>query len=150
MPDGTPISVDTAKESDLDGVWVLVREFGTSIVADRVAFDRTFPSLIERADSLVLVARARDQILGYLLADVHPTFFANGPVAWVEEVMVAASWRRTGVGRALVDRAERWASDRGSAYLTLATRRAGDFYSALGFEDSATYFRKRVRIADAP
>lgn len=75
---------------------------------------------------------------------IHLTFLANGPVAWVEEVMVEAQMRQSGIGRHLMDRAESWAQSRGAAYIALASRRAGDFYLALGYEDSATFFKKTL------
>jgi hypothetical protein len=40
--------------------------------------------------------------------------------------------------------AERWARASGAAYLALASRRAGPFYLALGYEDSAVFFRKTL------
>ncbi|MDQ0635950.1 GNAT superfamily N-acetyltransferase [Arthrobacter pascens] len=50
------------------------------------------PSLKQTAGSVV----------GYLLAHCRATFLANGPVAWVEEIMVAERARRNGVGQALM------------------------------------------------
>ena len=100
--------------------------------------------LVGAPDTLLLVAADATGIVGYLLAASHETFFANGPVAWVEEVMVGESVRRSGVGRALMEQAENWARSIGAAYLSLATRRAADFYLSLGYEDSATFFRKML------
>jgi hypothetical protein len=37
---------------------------------------------------------------------------------------------------------EAWAAKRGSKLVALATRRAAPFYQALGYEESAIYFRK--------
>jgi hypothetical protein len=37
---------------------------------------------------------------------------------------------------------EQWAVDHGCALVALATRRAAPFYRALGYEESAAYFRK--------
>ena len=37
---------------------------------------------------------------------------------------------------------EQWAAARDCALIALATRRAAPFYRALGFEESAVYFRK--------
>ena len=101
--------------------------------------------LLGRADTLLLVAEYDGRIAGYLLAGDHRTFLANGRVCWVEEVMVAADLRRHGIGRALMQHAERWAVERGSAYLSLASRRAGDFYLAQAYEDSAVFFKKTLR-----
>jgi len=44
-----------------------------------------------------------------------------------------------------MEAAERWSSSAGAAYLALATRRATSFYRALGYQDSATYFRKMLQ-----
>lgn len=60
-------------------------------------------------------------IIGYLLASWHGTFFANGPVAWVEELMVAQPARGSGVGRALVAEAKRWARSVPCAYIAIAS-----------------------------
>jgi hypothetical protein len=38
--------------------------------------------------------------------------------------------------------AETWARRIPTAYVALASRRAGDFYLNVGYEESATYFRK--------
>jgi GNAT superfamily N-acetyltransferase len=79
---------------------------------ERSAFDRSFDALIGRADTLFLVAEFPGAaIAGYLLASHHGTLFANASVKWVEEVMVAAPVRRSGIGRALMPEAERWAAD---------------------------------------
>ena len=80
--------------------------------------------------------------MGYLLGFTHLTFFANGPVGWVEEVFVVDRCRGGGVGRVLMDAFEAWAVGRDCALVALATRRAAPFYRALGYEESAVYFRK--------
>jgi GNAT superfamily N-acetyltransferase len=69
-------------------------------------------------------------------------FYANGPVAWVEEVFVRGQHRGCGVGRALMSAYEQWAISRDCALVALATRRAAPFYRALGYEESALYHRK--------
>jgi GNAT superfamily N-acetyltransferase len=136
------VRVRAATTSDADGIWPLVRDFATSFTPDRDAFADILPALVRRDDVLVLVAESGGDVVGYLLAALHPTFFANGPVAGVEEVMVAAAHRRTGIGAALMAEAEKWADARGAGYVSLASRRAGDFYLALGYEDSATFYKK--------
>jgi GNAT superfamily N-acetyltransferase len=63
-------------------------------------------------------------------------------VAWVEEIMVSEALRRQGIGQLLMQEFEAWAVARGCKLVALATRRAAVFYQALGYEESATYFRK--------
>ncbi|TCC58177.1 N-acetyltransferase [Kribbella pittospori] len=137
------VVVRGAGAGDRDEVWGLAREFATSFVPERSAFDESYARLLTAAHTLLLVAEVPGQgVVGYLLANSHTTFLANGPVAWVEEVMVDEGVRRMGVGRRLMEHAEEWAQSVGAAYLALASRRAGDFYVALGYEDSATFYKK--------
>lgn len=139
------VVVRGAVVTDRDSVWPLTRAFATSFVTSRGAFDEAFEVLLADASSLVLVAdEPGSGIVGYLLASTKMTLFANGPLAWVEELMVDEGCRGGGIGRRLMARAEAWARARGSGYLALATRRAGPFYQALGYEESAVFFRKML------
>jgi GNAT superfamily N-acetyltransferase len=135
------VVIRTATAADEDAIWPLARDFATTFRLDRSAFDHSYWSVLDDPDALLLVAEA-PQVVGYLLAYRHTTFLANGPVAWVEELMVAPSARRHGAGRALMVAAEHWADAGGAAYLALATRRAAAFYEAIGYTDSAVFYRK--------
>jgi GNAT superfamily N-acetyltransferase len=137
-----PVRVRPATPADRDQVWPLARDLATSYTVERPAFERSYASLLADPSALVLVAEGPGAISGYLLATSHPAFHANAPIAWVEEVMVAAPARGTGTGRLLMAAAESWAHSIGAAYVALATRRAAPFYRALGYAESATYFKK--------
>lgn len=140
-----PIVVRDAVALDGDSVWPLTRTFATSFATSRAAFDHAFDTLRADTNSLVLVAETPAAgTVGYLVGSSHMTLFANGPVAWVEELMVAEAVRGRGIGRQLMAQAEAWASARGAGYLALATRRAGQFYEALDYENSAVFFRKML------
>lgn len=39
---------------------------------------------------------------------------------------------------------EKWGERSGATYVALATRRAAAFYEALGYEASATYFKREL------
>ena len=136
--------VRRATADDLDAVWPLARDFAMSFTPRREPFATTFRALLTTADALLLVADRGSGAVGYLLAHRHRTFLADAPVVWVEEVMVDAVLRGQGVGRKLMAAAEAWAAVSGAAYVSLASRRSGNFYQALGYEDSATFFKKSV------
>ena len=91
---------------------------------------------------MLLVMEEANQLAGYLLGFDHHTLYANGRVSWVEEIMVRQDRRRTGIGRDLMLHFEQWASMRGARLVALATRRAAPFYTAIGYQESAVYFRK--------
>lgn len=142
-----PRTLRVARSADLDGIWPLVEAFATTFTPHEHTFRETFDRLLARDDTLLLVAQDGDEIVGYLLASAHLTFLADGEVVWVEELMVAEGRRLAGTGASLMARAEAWAAGRGAAYVSLASRRAGPFYLAQGYEDSATFYRK---ICPAP
>jgi GNAT superfamily N-acetyltransferase len=112
---------------------------------DDDAFKESFVRTKDGEDAQILVAVNEFGLLvGYLLGFVHDTFFANGAVAWIEEMYVTETSRRSGVGEALVREFETWARAREAKLVALATRRAASFYTAIGYEESATYFRRML------
>jgi GNAT superfamily N-acetyltransferase len=137
-------TVRRAGPDDRDDVLPLAKELATSFEPSPTAFAASFSSLIADPNALVLVATEErsGQLIGYLLGFRHETLFAAGPVGWVEEVHTRADRRRAGVARALMEEFEHWAWEGGARLVALATRRAREFYEAIGYEDSAVYFRK--------
>jgi GNAT superfamily N-acetyltransferase len=136
------MNVRAAVTSDRSAVLALARRFVTSFELDDAAFRGSFDALSRDPAACFLVSEVGERVVGYLLGFEHLTLYANGRVGWVEEVMVSEDFRSVGIGRALMARFEAWAAARGCCLVALATRRAADFYRALGYEESATYFRK--------
>ena len=150
MPATSPaepsVTTRPARGPDRAATWALVQEFAESFTPEAHAFSSSFDHCVEDDRTLVAVAETTDrEIVGYLLAHLQATFFANSDVCWVEEVMVAEPRRRTGIGRELMAAAEAWASDRGAAYVCLATRRAHEFYRAARYEESAQFYKKSTQ-----
>jgi GNAT superfamily N-acetyltransferase len=131
-----------AQHADAEAVFALAKPFATSFVVEAQAFHRSFSILLASPQAHLAVAETAQQLVGYVLGFHHETFFANGRVAWVEEITVSESLRRHGIGQLLMQEFEAWAAARGCKLVALATRRAAAFYQALGYEESAVYFRK--------
>jgi hypothetical protein len=92
------IEIRSAQAGDSEQLWPLVENFAFSYRPDRSAFERALADLLDRSDTLVLVAvTSAEALIGYLLGSFHGTFFANGPVAWIEELMVSEPLRGMGV-----------------------------------------------------
>jgi GNAT superfamily N-acetyltransferase len=131
-----------ARESDVSQLFSIAQDFATSFEPRLDALESSLRYILSNEAAWLGVAEATDQLVGYLLGFDHFTFYANGRVSWVEEMAVRSDWRRRGIGRALMQQFEGWAKLRGAKLVALATRRAAPFYRALGYEESATYFRK--------
>src|SRR4051812_37763367 len=104
-------SIRPAQVSDSEALFSLARAFATSFGVERSAFDASFAALLQSPDAFVTVATDHARIVGYVLGFDHHTFYANGRVAWVEEIMVHEDFRRHGVGRRLMESFEQWARD---------------------------------------
>ena len=143
MASGSPtFMVRPGLRSDAPALLRLAQAFATSFTVDPERFDHSLDATLVHHDSLLLVATDAGGVVGYVTASVHPTLYANGPVACIEELMVDEVERRGGIGRALVDACEHWAVRNGARLVSVATRRASDFWTAVGYEASATYLRK--------
>lgn len=136
------LTVRPALPEDEAAVRDLAASMATSFEVDRDSFHDSFHALVDTPGAFVLVADDGARVGGYLLGFRHLAFFANGPIAWVEEISVHEDLRRQGVGARLMAEFEHRARAGGARLVALATRRAGDFYEAIGYEPSATYFRK--------
>ncbi len=139
---GAALRVRPATDADGSEIYALARGFVTSFVVSESHFLTSFETVLSSHGARLLVAEEGGRILGYLLGFTRPSFYANGPVGWIEEVMVEETARRRRIGARLVAAFEDWARSRGARLVALATRRADPFYLALGYEASATYFRR--------
>lgn len=136
------VRIRPASRVDAGTVADLAGELAQSFAFSRAKFDLSYPALLAAEHACLLLAAEGGDGLGYLLGFRHLTFYANGPVAWVEEILVRREDRGRGVGRALMSAFEEWAAGQGCVLVALATRRAAPFYLALGYEESAAYLRK--------
>jgi GNAT superfamily N-acetyltransferase len=127
---------------DANSLFLLVQQFATSFQPEPIAFAVSLTALLADENAWLQIAEAQGEAIGYCLGFDHFSFYANGRVAWVEEIMVQAEMRRHGVGESLMNAFEGWAKSRGSKLIGLATRRAAAFYTALGYDESAIFFRK--------
>jgi N-acetylglutamate synthase-like GNAT family acetyltransferase len=137
----TALTVRRARPEDADEVFHLLVDFATSYRPDRSAFDAAYPALIDGDGTDLLVAEDR-RVVGYALAHRMLVLYAGGTVTELQELMVDPAHRGHGVGRALVAAIVESARINGSIEVTVPTRRARDFYAALGFTETATYLKR--------
>ena len=136
------IRIREAQLEDVEFVLPLVKEFVTSFEIEERSYRQSFGRLIDSREATILVSEYEGTLIGYCLGFCHDTFYANGKVAWLEEIMVSSVHRREGIGQSMMASFEQWAKAQGCVLSALATRRASRFYLALGYEESATYYRK--------
>ncbi|MER5531200.1 GNAT family N-acetyltransferase [Streptomyces sp. NPDC002677] len=138
-------TIREATPSDADDIYRLLSGFVTSYRPDREVFDdATFPRIIEAASdgsAEFLVAEQDSCVIGYLLALRMPTLFAGGTILELLELTVAEPKRGRGAGSALIRAAQAKAREAKDVEVTVPTRRAADFYRALGFHETAVHLK---------
>ncbi len=99
--------------------------------------------LSERAYGCGWLATSGDVTAGYLLCSFVYSFEHGGLIAEIDELFVAAPYRRQGIGRALLGRAHAELATRGCRCLQMQVAddnpEAQGFYSRLGFEQKTGY-----------
>ena len=98
----------------------------------------------------VLVAEHHGHVCGWVHAHVQQSL-VGGARGEILGLVVAREVRRAGIGRLLMQEAERWVCDRGLDMMVLRSNvkrpESHTFYPALGYEHFRTQaaYRKRVR-----
>jgi GNAT superfamily N-acetyltransferase len=138
------INYRNAIHQDEEELFELAAKLTTSFKLNKPDFTRTYEEILSDKNADLLVAENESGIIGYVLGFHHSTFYANGVITWVEELFILEDYRQKKVGKNLMLLIEEKAAERGSKLVALATRRAGDFYKSIGYDESAIYFKKTL------
>lgn len=117
--------------------------------ADR-EFEDHFRNTLRSRDARILVAEANDEVVGYILAELHARrpLYPAGQYGFISDLSVRADWRRQGVGRALVAGLVKWFRSRGVSTIELfAADRSPDsqaFWQSMGFTDFLHLMRMEI------
>lgn len=102
----------------------------------------------ERPGTTVFVAEYRNKPVGVVTVHLFPAIHTSEPVAWLTALVVDESVRGSGVGSALVQRAEEWAVRHGASKLALTShlrrKEAHDFYKRRQYEHTGVRLVKEL------
>ena len=136
-----PLTIRVADVSDAPAIAHLTTQLGYDLT-ERDAADRLSRILI-RDDQRFFVADIDSRVVGWVHVLFGEYVDAEAFVV-VGGLVVDRNHRRLGIGRALMDRAETWARERGCAVVRLsssATRDAAHrFYEDLGYTNIKTQY----------
>src|SRR2546423_4126237 len=107
--------------------------------------------MAERIGTTVFVAERAGSPVGVVTVHLFTALHTSEPVAWLTALVVEQSARGTGVGSALVQRAEEWAARHGASRLALtsALRRteAHQFYKTRDYVHTGVRLAKELSAA---
>ena len=144
------VSLRVASPADAPAVAALCGQLGYPSTTEQVA-ERLRRIEQNSAEVVLVAALASAEIAGWIQAGVvQRVMFA--PYAEVGGLVVDAPQRGLGIGRALLDAAERWARERGCTMLRVRSNvvrhQAHRVYTRLGYALSKTQRVFERRIAD--
>ena len=137
------VFVRAACSTDRLRIWQLLLQFAKSYVPNEKVFEVTFTGLVEDPRARILVIEKHGAVVGYVLAFVLPTLFANGAILEVLELVMDEEKRGAGLGKVLVEELLKVAWECGCVEAVVPSRRATPFYEKLGFERTAEYLKVR-------
>ena len=135
-----------AEDADRTAIAHLLGQLGYPTDDDTVA--RRLARLRASAADRVFVAELDGEVVGLAGVHVSPSVEHDADAAKVSAIVVDESFRRQGVGHALLEAVETEARARGCVlvFLTTAERRkeAHEFYRWLGWEETGRRFAKNL------
>jgi len=129
----------------LNTLFSIERDF----VADGVRQMRALQQLLRAPDAAVMVARLPDgRVVGMASGQLVISTAEGSPSVWIEDVVVAESWRQQGVGRSLIKAVEDWGRERGATRAQLladnGNHPALDFYRSQGWSETRLIALRRL------
>ena len=141
--------IRSAEPRDFDAVTALLESLGraqvTNETRDRCREIYATQLSDPRANHLVAEDEG-GEVVGFCSLHFRRRLNYPTPQAWVPDLIVAERARRTGIGRRLLEHAERRASERGCWEITLESGHqrveAHELYRNFGMLEAGRYFRK--------
>lgn len=141
----TALDIRAARADDLLGITSLLGELGFDI-APTVVAERL--ERLAAANELVLIAASDGRVIGMVTVHITPVLHRPTYVGRLTAVVVTESSRGQGVGRAMVEAAEKYLAEKGCAIVELTSNLkltdAHAFYKRLGYEATSLRFQKTV------
>jgi GNAT superfamily N-acetyltransferase len=149
MTDG--ISVRTARLSDASTIAELTMQLGYEVPASTLR--ERLGHLLAKDDQQFLVAELDGDVVGWVHVVVTEYIEADA-FAVIGGLVVERSHRKHGIGRALMTRAEGWATQKGCSFVRLSSTvtrtEAHRFYENLGYTNIKTQYSFAKPIGPVP
>jgi ribosomal protein S18 acetylase RimI-like enzyme len=131
-------------ETDFEPVFSLLHQLWPAKTLDRIALRAVFLRALASDAHLYLCVEEEGRIVGFCSLGVRSNLWAAGAVAHVDELVVDASCRGRGIGKALLKRMIETAAGRGCSRIELDSAfhrtEAHGFFRSQGFENRAWLF----------
>jgi ribosomal protein S18 acetylase RimI-like enzyme len=133
---------------DFDGVFRLLQQLWPWKELDQPALQQVFTQGLSREDTCYFGAVENGVLIGFISLLIRNSLWAEGPLAYIEMLVVDEEIRSQGVGGSFMEKATEVANSLGCKRMELESanhrERAHAFYKRLGFESRALFFSKKL------
>ena len=136
------INIRKATQDDLSSILHLASQLSDATHIDERQFLKNLPMMLNDEQHCLLIATNDQKVIGYLSSYFHRTIYANGQVAYIDEIVIEDSHRGQKIGTDLMAKFELIAADYQCRLISLATAGAKGFYEKLGYSSKAQYYKK--------
>ena len=110
----------------------------------------TYEQMARDENYVTFVAQTQGKVIGLVTAVKVLAIGHPGSYVKMNGLGVISEYRRRGIGKLLMERAESWAAQQGAPYVGLASgiRRtdAHAFYERIGYSKTSFWFRRNIKI----
>jgi GNAT superfamily N-acetyltransferase len=142
------VEIRPARSEDFNGVLELLRQLWPEGKLDESRLRPIFERALNSETQAYRCAINTKQVVGFASLNLKNRLWAEGSLAWVDEIVVDASYRGQGIGTRLLAELEKVALQNNCARLELDSSfhrtSAHQFYERRGFERRAALFSKRI------
>jgi GNAT superfamily N-acetyltransferase len=140
------LTIRPARQSDLDRIAILLAQFTKKLMSPREARNR-FRLVANDPEQRLLVASCDRTVVGLLVFRLRHNIESVSHYGEIACIVVDPEWRRIGVGRRLMEEAEKLALKHRCVGLWLVSgfgreRKAHQFYKSRGFVPTGVRFVK--------
>jgi GNAT superfamily N-acetyltransferase len=155
-----PVAIRKLQEDDIDGICELWKEFAKlregqtkSRILNDDAADYFFgyaTGLLQRKDTLTLVAEDAGEVVGYLIAQKQrrPPIYHHTQVAYLSDSFVAETHRGQGILKRFMEELRQWCKKEGITAVDVqifeSNKEAVAVYHKLGFHDYRVLLRQEI------
>ncbi|WP_226657162.1 GNAT family N-acetyltransferase [Pseudalkalibacillus hwajinpoensis] len=142
------MNVRKVKVGDEQGITRLLSDMGYETEVHEV--NKRFLPILNDPMYLTLVAEEEGELIGMVGMHYERSYVANILVARIITMVTAKAYRQQGIGRKLMEEAERLAGDKGASTVVLNSgnreerKAAHQFYEACGYVGKSTGFYKSL------
>lgn len=137
------ISVRPACIEDIESLTTLLGDLfqiESDFVPNAALQEAGLKQLLTQPGAIVLVAELKGEVVGMCSVQTTISTAEGGPAGILEDMIVSSNARRRGIGKILLNAAERWSTEHGLTRLQLLAEADNDgaasFYKTLGWQSS--------------